>query len=216
MYFIVAIDGISGAGKTTAGKALAEKLKFNHISSGNLYRAITHYLIVNKIPLNLFEIKEALSNASFSFLNIDGICVNGKLLNVELRESVVEENLDIVVQIPSVRNAVKNLIQIAVAQKSCVIDGRDVGTIMYPMAVVKFFFVKNVKQKMLAEKLETGNLQINDFRGLEARDISDIQRKIAPLRKANDAITIFSFEQSLEELFAKLERLVLNRISQTN
>lgn len=205
MNSIICIDGLSATGKTTIGRELAKRLNYNHVSSGNIYRAITHILLTNHISLTDINILQStLLSYSFKFVNTIGVFVNEKYLEKELRESIVEENVKEVVQIPVVRATVNDLIKKEVLNTNTVIDGRDIGTILFPKANAKFFFVRDLKQKGLSEKLESGILNELDFQYLDKRDIEDIKRTIAPLRKAVDAITIYSYEQDLDNLIIKI------------
>lgn len=211
MNSIICIDGLSATGKTTISRELAKRLNFNHISSGNIYRSITYLLLTNHVSLTDIDILQSqLSAHNFKFVNSNGVFVNEQYLEKELRELIVEDNIKRVAQIPVVRAIVNGLIKKEVLNTNTVIDGRDIGTFVFPEADAKFFFVRDLKQKELSKKLESGILNESDFQYLDKRDIEDIKRTIAPLRKATDAITIYSYEQDLDNLIIKVTAIAKN------
>jgi len=211
---IVAIDGFSGTGKTTVGKELALRLGFNHISSGNLYRGITYLFVKSNINFeDLRGVKSLLDNYTFEFVNLDGIKINDLHLIEELREELVETNMGNIARLPEVREKVNSLLKEIALEWNVVIDGRDIGTFVFPDAHVKFFFTKNSSQENLVKELENYNLKNVDLNGLEEIDIRDINRPIAPLRKAPDAEIIYSYHSKLYELFDLVEQMSLLRLN---
>ncbi len=219
---IVAIDGYSSCGKSTLAKALAAKLGYNYIDSGAMYRAITLYFLRNDIDLTDHgAILSALPDIHLSFVFNEqrqqaDICLNDENVEHLIREMLVAEKVSTVAAIKEVR-------AFAVAQqkrmgkkKGIVMDGRDIGTVVFPDAELKLFMTASpeIRVKRRFEELyETNpNITLEEVKhNIELRDYIDTTREESPLRQAEDAIVLDNSNLSRDE---QLET-VLNMIRES-
>ena len=198
---IVAIDGWSSCGKSTMARQLASKLNYLFIDSGAMYRAITLFFSRNSIDLgNIDDVKKALSqiNLEFVFNNENGnteIC-----LNQENVENVIR-NFDIAARVSEVAsNSFVREFAVAEQQKigkgkGIVMDGRDIGTTVFPDAELKIFVTADIKTRVLRRYkelvLKSPEITLDEVQqNLEARDYMDSNREISPLRQADDALLL--------------------------
>jgi cytidylate kinase len=204
------VDGWSSCGKSTMARQLAKKLNYIFIDSGAMYRAITLYFIRNNINLQqLEEVKSALSSIRLSFhLNSHSgnneIYLNDENVESFIREMSVAEKVSEVAAIKEVREfAVKQQQQIG-ANKGIVMDGRDIGTAVFPAAELKIFMTADVdvrvarRYKELLEK-NPGITMEEVKANLAQRDYMDSNREVSPLRKAEDAIVLDNSQLSPDE-----------------
>ena len=198
----IAIDGHSSCGKSTIAKAISEKFGMRYIDTGAMYRAITFYCIQNKIivnkQLNLELLIENLENINVSFHyanNKSKTILNDKNIENEIRGLEVSENVSIISKIKEVRNKLVILQQVMGKDKNVVMDGRDIGTKVFPYAEIKLFVTADseIRAKRRFEELQNKGENISFSEVLEninLRDKNDSEREINPLTKANDAIEI--------------------------
>src|SRR4030095_6681843 len=198
---IITIDGWSSCGKSTLAKQLAKELDYVYIDSGAMYRAVTLYFLRNHIDWTKPEVvKDALKNITLEFISNHKTGQTEMHLNTEnveyvIRDLLVAEKVSEIAAIPEVR-------QFAVAQqqqmgknKGIVMDGRDIGTVVFPNAELKIFMTADNKirvQRRFKELYEKNpNVTIEEVRtNLETRDYIDSHRQVSPLRKADDAIEL--------------------------
>jgi cytidylate kinase len=210
---IVAIDGYSSCGKSTLAKALAQKLNFIYIDSGAMYRAVTLYFLRNKIDLNNYDqITEALQSIHLNFHSHDYetyITLNNENVSNEIRQMPVSESVSAVSAIHLVRKEMVKQQQRLGRSKNIVMDGRDIGTTVFPDATVKFFMTAD--PKIRAERRYKELLPQNPgitlegvFENLAHRDYQDTTRKESPLVRAEDAIILDNTDLTPDEqlLFA--------------
>lgn len=195
---IIAIDGYSSCGKSTLAKQLAKELQYLHIDSGAMYRAITLYFLRNSININnQKEINDALKNIHLSFLfnNVSGdsnIYLNDENVEAQIRDMVVSEKVSEVAALQKVREfAVEQQRKIG-NNKGIVMDGRDIGTTVFPNAELKIFMTADiairVERRFKELYASNKNITIEEVRdNLEMRDYIDSNREFSPLKKANDA-----------------------------
>lgn len=212
MKFLITIDGLSGSGKSTVGKEIANLLNFEHISLGNLYRFVTYLYVEN---CNILDNETTLQKLLRDFLKSkDTFCTE------KLRSPLIENNLTVITQNCKVRDLIFELIKELVKSNNLIIDGRVAGTLMFPQADLKFFFFKNSFQKDLENKLNIKSKNVHlsneDRLILTDRDANDIERNYAPLRIASDAMIICSFDYEIDLLVIKVYELVLKNILETN
>lgn len=196
---VVAIDGYSSCGKSTLAKALAKKLHFIYVDSGAMYRAVTLYFLRNSIDLkNHDEIAKALDNIDLNFHSRDyesHILLNGVEVSDEIRQMPVSENVSNVSAIKEVRRAMVKQQQKMGKSKNIVMDGRDIGTTVFPNAQVKLFMTADPKiraerrYKELTSKGEIVSLE-EIFENIAHRDFLDTTREESPLVRAQDAIIL--------------------------
>ena len=207
---IIAIDGQASTGKSTQAKKLAENLKYDYRDSGAYYRANTLYLLDNDIKFDLnisdkildkINIKQTYQEGQFSiYLNDDDV-------TDKIRGHKVSINVSNYAKKPEIRKFVFNQLRKSSESNSLVVDGRDIGTVVFPYADFKFFLVG--KPKIRAERRHK---QINDDsvkvdiieEEIKQRDKTDSTREIAPLKKAVDAFKIDVSNLTINEVFNKI------------
>jgi cytidylate kinase len=220
---IITIDGTSSTGKSTLAKRIAKKLGYIYIDSGAMYRALTYYAISNNLISKDFIDKEALIN-DLSKLEIDfrKISLNDNL-EIHLNGLPVESKIrslkvsDLVSQLAAINEVRTHMVKIQHSlgkNKGVVMDGRDIGTVVFPNAELKIFL--EASAKLRAER-RFNELKITDkdvsygevFDNINLRDTQDMSRSNSPLKKAQDAVLINTENMNLEEL----ENEILNHIS---
>lgn len=218
---VIAIDGYSSCGKSTLAKALAKKLHFIYIDSGAMYRAVTLYFLRNNIDLNNHdELIEALQNIHLNFHSRDyqtHITLNEEEVSDEIRLMPVSENVSSVAAIKEVRHEMVKQQQRMGRSKNIVMDGRDIGTTVFPQASIKFFMTAdpNVRAERRYKELLPQNPKITleeVFENLAHRDYLDTTRKESPLIRAHDAVildnTDLTPEQQLQFALDKIQPLL--------
>jgi len=206
---VVAIDGYSSCGKSTLAKALAKKLGFIYIDSGAMYRAVTLYFLRNKIDMNDHEVvKDALQHIELNFHARDyqsHITLNGEEVSEEIRKMPVSEAVSPVSAIKEVRREMVKQQQRMGRSKNMVMDGRDIGTAVFPDAQVKFFMTADPKiraERRYKEMVAKGDTDITleeVFENLAHRDYADTTREESPLTRAEDAIILDNTELTEED-----------------
>jgi len=209
---VVAIDGYSSCGKSTLAKALAKKLGFIYIDSGAMYRAITLYFLRNNVDLENHEaIIDALQHIELNFHSKDyesHITLNGEEVSDEIRLMPVSEAVSPVSAIKEVRTEMVKQQQRMGKSKNIVMDGRDIGTAVFPDAQVKFFMTADPKiraERRYNEMLAKGDTSITleeVFENIAHRDYADTTRTESPLTRAEDAIILDNTEITQEEQLA--------------
>lgn len=197
---VIAIDGYSSCGKSTLAKALAKKLGFIYIDSGAMYRAVTLYFIRNQVDMNNPEaITDALQHIELNFHARDyqsHITLNGEEVSEEIRQMPVSENVSAVSAHKIVRKEMVKQQQRMGKSKNIVMDGRDIGTTVFPDAQVKFFMTADPKIraerrfKEMQSKGDTTTTLEEVFENLAHRDYADTTRAESPLTRAEDAIIL--------------------------
>ncbi len=198
---IIAIDGWSSCGKSTLAKQLAKELGYIYIDSGAMYRAITLYFLRNHIDwTNDEEVKEALENITLEFLpnpqtGESEIYLNDENVEYVIRDLVVAEKVSDVAAIALVRTFAVTQQQKMGAGKGIVMDGRDIGTTVFPKAELKIFMTADnmvrVERRFKEMFAKNPNTSIDEVKAnLEMRDYIDSHREVSPLKKAEDAIVL--------------------------
>ena len=213
----IAIDGPSGSGKSTVAKALAKRTGFSYLDTGAMYRGITYYLLKNNISLTDQErIEPLLQNVSFSFK--EGLLyLNGENVEKEIRKNEVSRYVSTVAALPYVREALVDMQRkVGNEEENVILDGRDIGTVVYPDAEVKIFLVATLEERTRRRQLELKERgEEVEFEKLKEemalRDKKDSTRKVGPLKKAKDAIEIVTDSLSVEEIVDKITRIIENR-----
>lgn len=208
IYMTIAIDGYSSCGKSTLAKALAKKLGFIYVDSGAMYRAVTYYFLKHDIAIHSeTDVMAALGNIQIDFEYVNGknTCfLNSEDIEAHIRSMRVSNNVSEVAAIGSVRSLLVKLQREIADCKSVVMDGRDIGTVVFPNADIKFFIIADREirtRRRYDELIKNGKevslreVQLN----LDHRDHIDTTRKISPLSKAEDAIEIDNTYLSREE-----------------
>ncbi|WP_437919776.1 (d)CMP kinase [Sphingobacterium sp. LRF_L2] len=206
--FIIAIDGFSSCGKSTVAKALAKQLNFVFIDSGAMYRAVTLYFLRNNIQLHDLEtINEALENIHIDFIpNAEKIQVilNDEDVSEEIRMMYISDNVSEVSAIKEVRHAMVTQQQKLGKRRNIVMDGRDIGTTVFPDADLKIFMTASPSvraERRFAELSAKGELvSMEDvIENLAHRDHIDSTREESPLRQAEDAFVLDNSDLTQEQ-----------------
>ncbi|RQO65440.1 (d)CMP kinase [Pedobacter sp. KBW01] len=206
---VIAIDGYSSCGKSTLAKALAKKLGFIYVDSGAMYRAVTLYFLRNHIDItNDAKVEDALQHIELNFHSRDyesHITLNGEEVSEEIRLMPVSENVSEVSAHKIVRHEMVKQQQRMGKSKNIVMDGRDIGTTVFPHASVKFFMTADPKiraERRFKELESKGNNYTTleeVFENLAHRDYADTTRKESPLIRAEDAIILDNTDLTQEE-----------------
>jgi cytidylate kinase len=210
---IITIDGYSSCGKSTLAKQLASKLNYIYIDSGAMYRAITLYFLRNHIDWSqTASVKEALENIQLSFVvnEVTGqseIFLNDENVEYLIRELIIAEKVSEVAAIKEVRIFAVAAQQALGLEKGIVMDGRDIGTTVFPYAELKLFMTADplvrVERRYKEMYAKNPTINIEDVKAnLELRDYIDTNREVSPLRKADDAIVLDNTNISREEQLA--------------
>ena len=196
---MVAIDGYSSCGKSTLAKALAKKLHFIYVDSGAMYRAVTLYFLRNNTDLKDHDlIIDALEHIDLNFHSRDyqsHILLNGEEVSEEIRQMPVSENVSLIASIKEVRKAMVRKQQKMGKSKNIIMDGRDIGTAVFPDAQVKLFMTADPKiraERRYNELITNGEIVTMEevFDNIAHRDFLDTTREESPLVRAKDAIIL--------------------------
>jgi cytidylate kinase len=220
-HIVVAIDGYSSCGKSTLARALAKKLNFIYVDSGSMYRAVALYFLRNNVDLaDHDQIVQALKNIHLNFHARDyetHITLNDEEVSAEIRQMPVSEIVSPVAAIHEVRKEMVKQQQRMGRSKNIVMDGRDIGTAVFPNASVKIFMTADpkVRAERRYKELHPKNPDItleDVFENLAHRDYQDTTRAESPLVRAEDAIILDNTDLTPNEqlLFAlsKVEPLL--------
>ena len=201
---IIAIDGPAGSGKSTIAKLIAEDLGLVYLDTGAMYRLVTLKALNDGILGNLDKIIKMLDNLSID-IKENGFYLDDIDVSEEIRKPVVSENVSDIAAIREVREKMVDLQRKFSESKNVILDGRDIGTVVFPNADVKIFLVADAKEranrryKELVAKGE--NVRIEEiYENILKRDEIDSTRKESPLKKADDAIEVDTTSKNIEEV----------------
>ena len=211
---IIAIDGTAGSGKSTTAKKLAERLNFFHLDSGSLYRVVTYFCIMNKInPQDDELLKRILEDINIEF-DDKKILLNGKDVSRVIREHDVSNFVSEYSANIIIRNKLSDLQRDLAKNKNIVIEGRDIGTNVFPQAEFKFYLSAKIEvraARRYKQMLELGKAGINKeevLKNLIKRDQLDMNRKHSPLLKSKDAIDVDTTDLSVNEQVELITRTI--------
>ncbi|TQQ85293.1 (d)CMP kinase [Peptacetobacter hominis] len=206
---VIAVDGPAGAGKSTVSKIVAEKLGINYIDTGAMYRAVTYKCLKEGVDISDEKVVSDMAAKSDIDFRDNSIYLDGKSVNDEIRTVEVSSNVSDVAKIREVRYQMVE-VQRRIGEKSSVIlDGRDIGSYVFPNADYKFYLVAtaeergNRRYKEMREKGFEVNLE-DVIRDIVKRDEIDSNREFAPLVKADDAIEIDTTGLGIDEVANKI------------
>lgn len=217
MKITIAIDGHAGCGKSTTAKKVAKLLNYLYIDSGAMYRAVTHYFLQNQVLWeNPDAVETALAQIKISFeMGAEGkqsTFLNGKNVEKYIRTLQVSDKVSEISSIVAVRNFLVKQQRSMGESKGIVMDGRDIGTVVFPEAELKIFMTADLKtralrrQKELAKKEDHIELDVI-IENLRSRDYLDAIRKEGPLKKAADAVVINTTALSIKAQTKKVLQL---------
>lgn len=220
---IITIDGWSSCGKSTLAKQLAKELGYVYVDSGAMYRAITLYFLRNNIDLaERKEVREALKSVNLEFVynpnsQNSEIYLNEENVEYLIRDLIIAEKVSDVAAIKEVRDFAVAQQQKMGNKKGIVMDGRDIGTVVFPKAELKIFMTADnavrVERRFRELYEKNPNVSIEEVKNnLEMRDYIDSHREVSPLRKAKDAIELDNTNLTEKEQFQKAMSFVKERI----
>ena len=202
---IIAVDGPAGAGKSTISKLIAKKLNINYIDTGAMYRAVTYKCLSEGVDVkNEEDVIEVAKRTDIDFRD-NNIYLDSKVVNEEIRTREVSANVSDVAKIKEVRYLMVDVQREIGTRNDVILDGRDIGSYVFPNADYKFFLVATPEErgrrryKELCEKGFEGTLE-EIIKDIEKRDEIDSNREFAPLKKADDAIEIDTTGLGIDEV----------------
>ena len=218
---IITIDGPAGAGKSTAARGLAERLGFEFLDTGAMYRAVALFCLDQRVDLaNEAAIARAVANVELRFDGRHILC-NGRDVSVEIRSAEVSASSSVVAAVPEVRHEMVRLQREAAAGRNMVTEGRDQGSVVFADADCKFFLTAdpNERAARLLEELERrgqpGSLD-DVLAQIIDRDERDRNRPVGPLVMADDAIEIDSSSLTVDEILDLLEATSRERLHKSS
>lgn len=220
--FVITIDGTSGVGKGTISNALAKALDWHYLDSGALYRMVAYS--AQQIDVDLgdeWSLVQLIASASYSFL--DGAHINGECVEDKIRNEIVGAMASKVAQHTQVRRALLDLQHRFLKMPGLVADGRDMGTMVFPQALVKIYLIADAKTraKRRFNQLLGAGVDANIaalFQDIQQRDERDMNRLDSPLKPAKDAViidtTLLGIGEVFEKVIAELPVALLKLIKQ--
>jgi len=217
---IIAIDGPSSSGKSTIAKLIAKHLKFTYIDSGSIYRAVTYLAVKNnlldKSNINTSAIIEILKKTSISFSfnskNQNIISVDGIQLEDKIRTFKISSLVSLLAEKNEIRKYIVKIQKDISRNKSIVMDGRDIGTVVFPNADIKFYLDASLNersQRRWKELSKTESISLEQVKkDLKNRDDKDINRDHSPLIKSKNSITIITDNLSIDEVVKKMIEII--------
>ena len=216
---VIAIDGPAGTGKSSATRRLAEALGFVHIDTGALYRAIAWVILESRAPLTPEKATEVARQSHLEFRRAPGlnpvnrVLIDGRDVTSFIRSPEVNMAASQISAFPGVRAALLGLQRRMGCLGHAILEGRDIGTVIFPDADLKFFLSASVEERAkrrLAE-LEASGSDTPSFeevkRQISERDTADATRAVAPLKRPEDAIDVDTSRMTLDEVVAKMEQI---------
>ncbi|MEO6314307.1 MAG: (d)CMP kinase [Chitinophagaceae bacterium] len=220
---IITIDGWSSCGKSTLAKQLSKELGYTYIDSGAMYRAITLFFLRNHIDwTKRQQVDEALNNILLAFRSNHKsgqteIYLNGENVEYVIRDLVIAEKVSDVASIKEVRDFAVAQQQLMGKDKAIVMDGRDIGTVVFPFAELKIFMTADnairVARRFRELYEKNPNVTFEEVKtNLETRDYIDSHRQVSPLRKADDAIELDNSNIGIKEQLELVKGWVKNKL----
>ena len=202
---IIAIDGPAGAGKTTIAKLLSKKLKIMYLDTGATYRVLTLKALEEKIGLNdENRLSQLAKGLNIIFENGD-VFVDGRNVTKEIRDPIIDKSISVPVSFSKVREEMVNIQRNMAKDRSVVVEGRDVTTVVFPEAEYKFYLDADVKERarrryeeLIRDGKKVSLKEVEEQ--MRARDSADINRQFGPLKKAPDAVVIDTTDLSLDSV----------------
>lgn len=217
---IVAIDGPAGSGKGTITKLVGKKLNLIYIDTGAMYRCVTLECLNNNIKIEELEkVALLLENIDIQFISENDeqkVLLNGEDVTLKIRSKEVNEYVSPVSTVKIVRTKMTDLQRKMAASKDVIMEGRDIGTTVFPNADVKVYLDATPEERAsrrykqnIENGITTGYEEI--LANVKERDYIDSHREISPLRQAEDAIYVDSTHMTIEEVVSEIERIILSK-----
>ncbi len=217
MFMIIAIDGPAGSGKSTISREVAKELGMVYLDTGAMYRLFTLKVLEEDISFDdKGKIMELLENLDIDIKD-DKFYLDGKNVSEEIRRPNVSENVSKISTLKEVREKMVKLQRNFAESKDVILDGRDIGTVVFPNAEIKIFLVADPmerarrRHKELIEKGE--NISLDEiYENIVKRDEIDSGRETAPLKKAKDSIEIDTTNKNIEEVKKEILGIYINKV----
>jgi len=214
---VVAIDGPAGSGKTTVAKLLAKKLNFFYLDTGATYRTLTLKVLREGVNLEDKERIEKLAQGLKMKIEEEKVYLDGEDVSHQIRTPLINKTISLIACLPRVRKVMVDTQRRIVGDKDAVVEGRDITTVVFPFAEVKFYltadFEERVKRRYRELKDKGINLDLEEVREeMRNRDEADLKREIGGLKIAEDAIYIDTTNLTIEEVRDKLFLIVQEKM----
>lgn len=219
VYEIISLDGPSGAGKSTVAKLVAKKLGYKYLDTGAMYRAVTLFFLNKNVNIqNDNEIISAISDLKISFDNNNKIYLNDVDVSEEIRSIKVVNMVSKVSSISAVRKSMVSLQRAIAENGDYVVDGRDIGSVVFPLAKYKFYIDASVEiraKRRYEEEIQKGkDITFEEvIDSIKKRDEFDSNREDSPLVVPKDAIIIDTTNMTIDEVVQKITDVVFNKKS---
>ena len=219
---IIAIDGPAGSGKSSTAREVARRLSFHHVDSGAFYRALTWSALERGVPPERFA---ALGEADLDDLGVRAephgtgfrMYADGRDIDAEIREARINANVSAMARVPVVRDWLNRRLRDAATRADVVVDGRDIGSVVFPDADLKVFLIAHPETRARRRLAERGSIAPStdevaaEVERLLERDRADSEREVAPLTQAPDAVAIDTSELGFDEQVARVVDLARSR-----
>ena len=219
MGFVVAVDGPAGSGKGTVTKLIAEKENLVSIDTGAMYRCVALECINNNVKEDeINKIEKILEKINIEFKNVEGVqkvFLNGKDVTTEIRETNVNNVVAKFAAVKCVRDKVTPMERQMAKSQNIIMEGRDIGTVVFPNADVKIYLDCSVEERAKRRHKQNIEKGINStyeevLESIKQRNKLETEREIAPLRQAEDAIYIDSSNLTIEQVVEKISLIINN------
>lgn len=210
---IIAIDGPAGSGKSTIAKELSKTLKYTYIDTGAMYRALTLKVIKENINIeNIDLIVQIAKKTDINFLN-NAIHLDGENVNNEIRLEEINQKVSLIAAIKDIRNIMVDQQRKIANNSNVVMDGRDIGTVVFPQAFAKFYLTATpeVRANRRYSEMVLNNCKITFDEVLQSiikRDNLDENREVSPLKPADDAVVIDTSNKSIDEVISQILKII--------
>lgn len=215
--YIIALDGPAGSGKSTIAKVIAKNFGLTYLDTGAMYRMVALYILENNIDFtNITDVENILNNIKVDIID-DKFILNGKDVSLEIRTPEVTKIVSPVSAIKAVRVKLVDLQRDISKGKKVILDGRDIGTVVFPNADLKIFLVASPEERAKRRVKDYASKGITEdfetvLKDILERDHTDSTRKESPLKKAEDAIEVDTSFLNIEESVQAISNLIKEKI----
>ena len=211
---IIAIDGPSGSGKSTTARLLAQHLNITHLDTGAMYRVVTWGLKKENIDINdILRVNSFLKKTDISYKNANEIFLNGELVSTVIRKKDITSSVSAVSALNEVREFLVNIQRKIGKKMDCVVEGRDIGSVVFPKADFKFFLTADIDIRSIRRKNELKkigeDLSIEEIKAsIQKRDFIDSSRDLSPLMRSEGSIEIDSTNLTIDDQIEKIIKII--------